>query len=98
MKTGRQDATVELADRVAILTYGTRYSNFRLVKPARKITVHVPGDLLAQAQKSTGQGITETVRRGLQLVAAGETYRRLRELRGKMRISIDLETLREDRE
>jgi hypothetical protein len=32
------------------------------------------------------------------LLAPGETYRRMRELRGKMRVSIDLEALREDRE
>ena len=73
------------------------YGNFDPMKAARKITVHIPGDLLKQAQKSTGQGITETVRRGLQLVAAGEAYRQLREMRGKMRVSIDLKALREDR-
>ena len=63
----------------------------------RKITVQVPESLLEQAQKSSGQGITETVRRGLQLVAAGDTYRKLRELRGEVSLSIDIETLREDR-
>jgi hypothetical protein len=67
------------------------------VKAARKITVHIPEDLLARAQKSTGEGVTETVRRGLQLVAAGAAYRRLRELRGKVRIAVDVERLREDR-
>jgi hypothetical protein len=65
---------------------------------ARKITVHVPADLLQRAQKSTGQGITETVRRGLQLVAAGGTYRALRRLRGKVSIALDLDGLREDRD
>ena len=64
---------------------------------ARKITVHVPEDLLARAQGSTGAGITETVRRGLQLVAASETYRKLRALRGKVKIAVDLDELREDR-
>lgn len=63
----------------------------------RKITVHVPEELLDQAQQSTGQGITETVRRGLQLVAAASAYKKLRLLRGKVSISIDLESLREDR-
>ena len=63
----------------------------------RKITVHVPEDLLARAQKSTGQGVTETVRQGLRLVAAGEAYRRLAQLRGAVRFSIDLARLREDR-
>ena len=64
---------------------------------AKKITVHVQEDLLRKAQKSTGQGITETIRRGLQLVAASESYEALRRLRGKVRFSIDVERLREDR-
>jgi hypothetical protein len=63
----------------------------------RKITVHVPQELLDRARQSTGKGITETVRRGLQLLAAGDAYVRLRELRGKVDIQIDLEALREDR-
>ena len=73
------------------------YCTFDPMKQARRITVNIPGDLLKQAQKSTGKGITETVRRGLQLVAAGGACRQLREMRGKMRVSIDLKALREDR-
>ena len=65
--------------------------------PDRKITVHIPEDLLDRAQKSTGQGITETVRQGLRLVAAGETFRRVARLRGKVKFSMDLARLREDR-
>ena len=65
---------------------------------AKKITVHVPEDLLEKAQRSTGQGITETIRRGLQLVAATDTYEKLRALRGKISISLDVDELREDRE
>jgi len=66
------------------------------MKSARKITVHIPADLLTKAQKSTGEGITETVRRGLQLVAASESFEKLRQLRGKVSFSIDLAKLRED--
>ncbi len=64
---------------------------------AKKITVHVPEELLAKARESTGQGITETVRQGLRLVAAGEAYQRLRELRGKVELGVDLDELRQDR-
>ena len=67
------------------------------METTRKITVHVPADLLDKAQETTGSGITATVRQGLQLVAAADTYRRLRELRGKVPLSIDLDHLREDR-
>ena len=40
----------------------------------RKITVKVPAGLLERAQEASGQGITETVRAGLQLVAASRVY------------------------
>ncbi len=63
----------------------------------RKVTVHVPEDLLGRAQKATGQGITETVRQGLRLVAAGDTFRRVANLRGTVKFSVDLARLRDDR-
>lgn len=68
------------------------------MKVAKKITVHIPEELLDQAQKSTGQGITETVRLGLQLVAASRSYDKLRSLRGKVKFSLSLDKMREDRE
>jgi hypothetical protein len=63
----------------------------------RKVTVHLPEDLLDRAQKASGQGITETVRQGLRLVAAGDTFRRVAKLRGNVKFSVDLTRLREDR-
>jgi hypothetical protein len=63
----------------------------------RKITVHVPEELLEKAQKSTGRGVTETIRQGLRLVAAGDAYRRLAAMRGKVKFSADVRRLREDR-
>ena len=63
----------------------------------RKITVHIPEDLLDRAQKSSGQGVTETVRQGLRLVAAGDTFRRVAKLRGRVKFSLNLARLREDR-
>jgi hypothetical protein len=68
------------------------------VGATRKITVHVPEDLLDKARESTGRGTTETVRRGLELLAASAAYLKLRRLRGKVEVSVDLEALREDRE
>ena len=62
-----------------------------------KITVHIPEELLDRAQKSSGQGVTETVRQGLRLVAAGDTFRRVAKLRGRVKFSLDLARLREDR-
>jgi hypothetical protein len=67
------------------------------VTKARKITVEVPPELLEKAQRASGSGITETVRTGLQLVAASQAYARLREFRGKIRFSRTLAELRDDR-
>jgi hypothetical protein len=63
----------------------------------RKITVHVPAELLRKAQRTTKAGITSTVRLGLELAAAGEAYRKLRALRGRVKVALDLDTLRADR-
>ena len=67
------------------------------MEPARKITIEVPRDLLELAQKASGTGITQTVRTGLQLVAASHAYARLREMRGTVRFSRSLAELKADR-
>jgi hypothetical protein len=64
----------------------------------RKITAFVPADLLASAQAYTGQGVTETIRLALERLAREQFYQRLRDLRGKVHLDIDLDELREDRE
>jgi len=67
------------------------------VKPERKITVHVRSDLLDRAQKAARAGVSETVRKGLELLAAGEAYDGLLKMRGKVKFSVDLSELRQDR-
>jgi hypothetical protein len=64
---------------------------------ARKITVEIPDALLAKAQQASGTGITQTIRAGLQLLAASQAYDRLLELRGKVRFSRTFAELKEDR-
>jgi hypothetical protein len=66
--------------------------------PIQKITVHVPRDILAKARRHTGQGVTETVRQGLKLLAAADAYERLRSQRGRVRLRVDLDEVREDRD
>jgi hypothetical protein len=68
-----------------------------VMEPARKITVEVPAELLEKAQRASGSGITQTVRTGLQLVAASQTYTRLRQLRGKVRFAHTSAELKADR-
>jgi hypothetical protein len=62
-----------------------------------KVTVELPADLLDRARASTGEGITATIRRGLEMVAATRAQERLLALRGKVKFSIDLDELRKDR-
>lgn len=68
-----------------------------MVTAVKKVTIEVPEELLEKAQQATGAGITQTVRTGLQLVAASQAYAQLRQLRGKVRFSRTLEELKADR-
>ncbi len=63
----------------------------------RRITVLVRSELLAKAQKAARAGISETVRKGLELLAASDAYDRFLKMRGKVKFSIDLSELRQDR-
>lgn len=62
----------------------------------KKLTLQVPEDLLIRATQATGEKITPTIRRGLELLAAGGAYRNLRKLKGKIKPQHDLESLRQD--
>lgn len=62
-----------------------------------KVTVELPAELLERARKSTGVGITGTIRRGLELVAAARAQRELASLRGKVKFTLDLAASRADR-
>jgi len=73
------------------------YDEKQTMETARKITVEVPLELLRKARRASGTGITQTVRTGLQLVAASRTYARLRQLRGKVRFTRTLAELKADR-
>ncbi len=63
----------------------------------RKITAFLPAELMATAQASTGEGVTETLRQALEQLAHAAWSRRMLELEGKITFDIDLEALREDR-
>ena len=67
------------------------------METARKITVEVPPELLKKAQRASGSCITQTVRTGLELVAASQAYARLRQLRGKVHFTRTLAELKADR-
>ena len=63
----------------------------------RRITANLPGELLDDAMRATGKGITETLTQGLRLVRRSRAYEKARALRGKVHLEIDLEASRERR-
>lgn len=63
----------------------------------QKITIYVPKQLLTDAQKIANENITETVKNGLQLLIAAKASENLRKMRGKIKFSIDIQELREDK-
>lgn len=78
-------------DLIAITNYGINAG----MEQIKKITVHVSVDLLAVAQKETGEGVTETVRRGLEMLKRAHAFRELAKLRGKVKFALTADQLRE---
>ena len=79
------------------MSYGYCAGIWSHMAAARKVTVLLPADLVEKAQRASGENLTATIYQGLKLVAAGPAYEGLRRLKGKVRFSIDLQSLREDR-
>ena len=64
----------------------------------RKITAHIPEELLAKAQRFSGEGVTETVRRALEAYSISEWSKQMIALRGKVHIEVDIDESRADKE
>ncbi|MBI3359109.1 MAG: hypothetical protein HY201_00210 [Nitrospirae bacterium] len=62
----------------------------------KKVTVILPDALLKKATLASGEGITQTLRRGLELVAAKHAYRKLLQLKGQFDLKLNLNELRRD--
>ena len=92
------DASKQCQYELPDQSYGIYYGTVANMKSHQKITVHVPVDLLTRARAATGQGVTATVREGLRMLVTRSAYDRLRQLRGQVDFSINLDELREDRE
>jgi hypothetical protein len=61
----------------------------------RRVTANLPVELLESACGVTGEGITETLIRGLAMVRRASAAAKARSLRGKLRLDVDLEVSRE---
>jgi hypothetical protein len=60
----------------------------------RKITANIPEDILANAQRLTGKGVTLTLVEGLKALDRNSRLSALRQLRGKVRFELDLDRTR----
>ena len=60
----------------------------------RKVTVNLPAEVLENATRLTGKGITPTIVEGLQELERRAKRSALRALKGKVRIALDLEETR----
>ena len=63
-------------------------------EPTKKITVNIPESLLRSAISATGQGITETIVEGLREIEKREKRTALQQLRGKLKLQLDLKGTR----
>lgn len=63
--------------------------------PVKRTTVNLPAELLAEATRVTGKGITETIVAGLTLVKRSAAFEKAQRLRGKLNLEIDLDVSRE---
>jgi hypothetical protein len=69
-------------------------------KAEKKVTAMLPTELLDRAMKASGEGLTPTLRKGLELVAAKDSYQQILKLKGKYRsgLGITHQQLKSDRE
>jgi hypothetical protein len=65
------------------------------VNDTRRVTANLPIELLEQATRASGKGITETLVAGLTLVKRSGAARKAKALRGRIRLDVDLEISRE---
>jgi len=77
-----------------------RYSEgvMKAEKKIKKITVMLPQNLLKRAMQESGEGITPTLKKGLELIAAKGVYKKLLGLKGKIDLKLDLNESRKNRD
>ncbi len=61
----------------------------------RRVTANLPAGLLAKACQVTGRGVTETLVEGLEMIRRRAAAAKLKDLRGKLTLDIDLDVSRE---
>jgi hypothetical protein len=66
-----------------------------MASATKRVTVNLPAKLLSDAEEVSGGGITETIVLGLSLVARRRAYTKALDLKGRLRLDIDLDVSRE---
>jgi hypothetical protein len=66
----------------------------RVPKASKKVTVNLPLETLARAQRITRSGVTPTIIQGLEELARRSQRSALRQLKGKVRFELDLDRTR----
>jgi hypothetical protein len=61
----------------------------------KRITANLPTELLDEAAKITGQGITETLTEGLLMIRRAHAFEKALALRGKIHLDLDMDEVRE---
>jgi len=61
----------------------------------RRVTANLPLELLEKAQRVTGEGITETLVQGLELVRRSAAADKAARLKGRLKLDVDLAVSRE---
>lgn len=65
-----------------------------MARRVKKVTVSLPVEVLENAQRITGMGITPTLLEGLKEIERRQLRSALARLKGKVRLDIDLEKTR----
>ncbi len=65
------------------------------VQVLRRVTANLPRELLAEACRSTGRGITETLVEGLTMIRRTRAASKAKRLKGRLQLDVDLGLSRE---
>jgi hypothetical protein len=80
---------------LGVLDPDSYWRQYWCMNRTRRVTANLPIDLLDQATRASGRGITETLVAGLTLVKRSAAARKAKALRGRIRLDVDLEVSRE---
>ena len=63
----------------------------------RRVTVNLPSDLVKSSLASTQSSLTDTIITALSLLKRSQAYDVLQQMKGKLHLTVDIETSRERR-